>query len=201
MTSDNPRTEDPLAIIGEIEGGMVCRGDQGSLSRRNAEERIRQNALSGHSRPARGDRRGRRMARPGDVVVLAGKGHEDYQIIGETKIHFDDREVAREEIRKSNAECGDAEQGYNGRRVKVFIRAVHSECPYFVIPHLNHECSDKKLLEEILGRVERMEIKGVSIDSRTIKEGELFVALKGDRFDGHDFVPDAIKTGGLGRAG
>jgi UDP-N-acetylmuramoyl-L-alanyl-D-glutamate--2,6-diaminopimelate ligase len=41
-----------------------------------------------------------RMAQPGDVVVLAGKGHEDYQIIGSTKIHFDDREVAREAIRK-----------------------------------------------------------------------------------------------------
>ncbi len=51
---------------------------------------------------------------------------------------------------------------------------------------------------EILGRVERMEIKGVSIDSRTIKAGELFVAIKGDRFDGHDFVPEAIKRGAWG---
>jgi UDP-N-acetylmuramoyl-L-alanyl-D-glutamate--2,6-diaminopimelate ligase len=37
-------------------------------------------------------------ARPGDVVLIAGKGHEDYQIIGKEKIHFDDREVAREEL-------------------------------------------------------------------------------------------------------
>lgn len=43
-----------------------------------------------------------------------------------------------------------------------------------------------------------MEIKGISIDSRNIKEGELFVAIKGDRFDGHDFVPDAIKKGAWG---
>jgi UDP-N-acetylmuramoyl-L-alanyl-D-glutamate--2,6-diaminopimelate ligase len=40
------------------------------------------------------------MAKPGDVVVLAGKGHEDYQIIGEQKIHFDDREEARKAIRR-----------------------------------------------------------------------------------------------------
>ncbi|HTG00300.1 MAG TPA: UDP-N-acetylmuramoyl-tripeptide--D-alanyl-D-alanine ligase [Nitrospirota bacterium] len=43
-----------------------------------------------------------------------------------------------------------------------------------------------------------MEITGISIDSRSIKEGELFVALKGPRFDGHDFVPDALKKGACG---
>ncbi len=58
--------------------------------------------------------------------------------------------------------------------------------------------SDTKLLQEILGRLQGMEIKGVSIDSRNIKEGELFIAIKGDRFDGHDFVPDAIKKGAWG---
>jgi UDP-N-acetylmuramoyl-tripeptide--D-alanyl-D-alanine ligase len=58
--------------------------------------------------------------------------------------------------------------------------------------------SDKKLLEKILGGLGSMGIKGVSIDSRNIKEGELFIALKGDRFDGHDFVPEAIKKGAWG---
>jgi UDP-N-acetylmuramoyl-tripeptide--D-alanyl-D-alanine ligase len=58
--------------------------------------------------------------------------------------------------------------------------------------------SEKKILSEIVGGSERMEIKGISIDSRNIKAGELFVAIKGDRFDGHDFVPDAIKKGAWG---
>jgi UDP-N-acetylmuramoyl-tripeptide--D-alanyl-D-alanine ligase len=58
--------------------------------------------------------------------------------------------------------------------------------------------SEIKMLMDILGRLERMEIKGVSIDSRTIKKGELFVAIKGARFDGHDFVPEVIKNGAWG---
>jgi UDP-N-acetylmuramoyl-L-alanyl-D-glutamate--2,6-diaminopimelate ligase len=100
VTSDNPRTEDPLAIIREIEGGMSSAG-------------ARVSSLAGAQKSASGrtpylvipDRRAAiaaavSIAEPEDVVVLAGKGHEDYQIIGQTKIHFDDREIAREEIRR-----------------------------------------------------------------------------------------------------
>jgi UDP-N-acetylmuramoyl-tripeptide--D-alanyl-D-alanine ligase len=58
--------------------------------------------------------------------------------------------------------------------------------------------SEKKRLQEILEGLDSMEIKGISIDSRSIKEGELFVAIKGDRFDGHDFIPDAMKRGAWG---
>lgn len=57
---------------------------------------------------------------------------------------------------------------------------------------------DTRILEELQGKVQRMEIKGISIDSRTVREGELFVAIRGDRFDGHSFVPDAIKKGAWG---
>jgi UDP-N-acetylmuramoyl-L-alanyl-D-glutamate--2,6-diaminopimelate ligase len=106
VTTDNPRTEDPLAIIGEIESGMAAAG-------------VRVASLEGTRKGVSGktpylvipERRAAiagavGIAKPGDVVVLAGKGHEDYQIIGDTKLHFDDREVAREEIRKSIAERG-----------------------------------------------------------------------------------------------
>jgi UDP-N-acetylmuramoyl-L-alanyl-D-glutamate--2,6-diaminopimelate ligase len=44
-----------------------------------------------------------REARAGDMVLIAGKGHEDYQILGKTKFHFDDREVAREAIQQLDA--------------------------------------------------------------------------------------------------
>ncbi len=79
VTSDNPRTEDPLAIIGEIERGFLAGASVEVVpDRRDAIER----AIDG--------------ARAGDTVVIAGKGHEDYQILGRTKIHFDDREAVRE---------------------------------------------------------------------------------------------------------
>ncbi len=56
VTTDNPRTEDPLAIIAEIEGGMTAGGAKVSDLTGTAKNVMRQNALPGHSRPARGDR-------------------------------------------------------------------------------------------------------------------------------------------------
>jgi UDP-N-acetylmuramoyl-tripeptide--D-alanyl-D-alanine ligase len=57
---------------------------------------------------------------------------------------------------------------------------------------------DKKTLERLQTRLQQMEIKGISIDSRTVKEGELFIAIRGERYDGHDFVPDVIRKGAWG---
>jgi UDP-N-acetylmuramoyl-tripeptide--D-alanyl-D-alanine ligase len=58
--------------------------------------------------------------------------------------------------------------------------------------------SDAKTIGVMLVKLERLNIKGISIDSRTISEGELFVAIKGGRFDGHDFIAEAIKKGAWG---
>lgn len=87
LTSDNPRTENPLAILDEVETGVT------EALRERPQVRYRKIA----------DRREAivaavQEARPGDMVLIAGKGHEDYQIIGTTKHHFDDREVARDAI-------------------------------------------------------------------------------------------------------
>jgi len=78
ITSDNPRSEDPEAIIREIESGVVGKNYTKITDRREA------------------IRAALKMAQKGDGVLIAGKGHENYQIIGDKKIHFDDREVARE---------------------------------------------------------------------------------------------------------
>ncbi len=107
VTSDNPRTEDPLMIISEIESGMASEGTRVPLLKegvRRTDGRTPYVVI-----PDRHDAIVKAVgtAQPGDVVVLAGKGHEDYQIIGEKKMHFDDREVAREEIRKFIEDCPD----------------------------------------------------------------------------------------------
>ena len=84
ITSDNPRTEDPLKIISEIEVGVKETGTAyRSVSDRR--EAIRRAVAS---------------ARSDDVVIIAGKGHETYQIVGNDKYHFDDREVALDVIAK-----------------------------------------------------------------------------------------------------
>lgn len=79
VTSDNPRTEDPRAIIGEILTGFDA-----AAQRRVAVEPDRAAAI----------RAALAAARDGDVILIAGKGHESYQIIGAQRIHFDDVEVA-----------------------------------------------------------------------------------------------------------
>jgi len=80
VTSDNPRSESPAAIVADIEGGIGAHPHVIEIDRRRAIERaITESA-------------------PGDVVLIAGKGHETYQIIGDQTLPFDDAEVAREAL-------------------------------------------------------------------------------------------------------
>jgi UDP-N-acetylmuramoyl-L-alanyl-D-glutamate--2,6-diaminopimelate ligase len=83
LTSDNPRSEDPLAIMNDASVG-VGRFDTPNISEPDRERAIRK-AIE--------------VAEPGDVVILAGKGHETYQILKDGPIPFDDREVARRVLR------------------------------------------------------------------------------------------------------
>ncbi len=85
ITSDNPRSEDPLAIIAEIERGMKKSGS-------NQYEVIpdRKEAIS----------RALAIGQPSDYILVAGKGHEDYQIIKNRVIHFSDTEVIQELLKK-----------------------------------------------------------------------------------------------------
>jgi UDP-N-acetylmuramoyl-L-alanyl-D-glutamate--2,6-diaminopimelate ligase len=86
LTSDNPRTEDPLRILGDVEAGLRD-GGMAPLAAAcgYVVEADRRAAI----------RRALGLARPGDLVIVAGKGHEDYQIVGTEKRRLDDREEVR----------------------------------------------------------------------------------------------------------
>ena len=106
-TSDNPRTEDPMAILADLERGLtgLCRVGAVALQ------------ATPRSYAVLPDRRGAielalAIAQPEDTVVIAGKGHEDYQIVGRERLPFDDREEARRALaRRGPAPASSAAPG------------------------------------------------------------------------------------------
>lgn len=84
VTSDNPRTEDPQQILKDVVDGIAADLDTEQVISDRAKA-IRSAIMN---------------AQPGDGIVIAGKGHEDYQILGTEKIHFDDREQSREALKE-----------------------------------------------------------------------------------------------------
>lgn len=89
ITSDNPRSEDPQAIIGQVVPGVERGRISGRCAGGYAVIQDRHDAIFAAVKELE----------QGDVLVIAGKGHEDYQIQGNRKVHFDDREVAAEAVR------------------------------------------------------------------------------------------------------
>lgn len=83
LTSDNPRTEDPKAIIEEMEKGVSPTNQRKTISILDRKEAIK---TACH------------IAKPGDIILLAGKGHEKYQEINKVRHHFDDKEVLIEQL-------------------------------------------------------------------------------------------------------
>lgn len=112
-------------------------------------------------------RHGIRMLGDGDVFLVAGKGHETGQVVGKEILPFSDHEAI-----KAALPDGDGEE--------TALWPARS------------------LLAGLDGRQIGMlppAINGVSIDSRTVEPGDAFFAIKGDRFDGHDFAADALRRG------
>lgn len=83
LTSDNPRTENPQTIVNEMQKGVSPSNQRKTLSILDRKEAIKTACL---------------LAQPGDIILVAGKGHEKYQDINGVKHHFDDKEVLSEQL-------------------------------------------------------------------------------------------------------
>jgi len=153
ITTDNPRHEHPADIIREIVEPLAWEERYIIISDRS--EAIKSAIL---------------VAGAGDIVVIAGKGHEDYQEIGDERVHFSDVE---------EVELGlEYRRGYEPVAGKLAVRF------------------DVLNMEKLTGiRVEACGALFTSIvtDSRIASENTLFVAIKGERFDGADFVEEVIE--------
>ena len=95
VTSDNPRGEDPARIIDDIRRGITAD------TRRDDAQRL----LSFIDRREAIDK-AVELARPGDLVLIAGKGHETYQVVGDRTLPFDDAAVAREALTRRRSNSG-----------------------------------------------------------------------------------------------
>src|SRR2546427_5989089 len=106
ITSDNPRSEDPMRIIEEVQRGITpdtrrASAGSGSAGGRDSGRRVltivdRREAIA----------KAIELARPGDLVLVAGKGHEKYQVIGDRVLPFDDVAVAREALGRRRTNSG-----------------------------------------------------------------------------------------------
>ena len=168
ITSDNPRTEDPVEIISQISAGI----SQNKIHHYETEELTPFFNKRGYA--VEPDRKKAiylsiKTAREGDIVLIAGKGHETYQIIGKNTIPFDDRQEAKLAVSSADQ----AKQPIPWRTEEII------EATKGVI---------------VSGGAIRS-FTGISIDSRTISPGELFVAIKGNSHDGHAFAGEVIDKG------
>lgn len=165
ITSDNPRNEDPDAIISEITAGLS--GD--TVTPYDTITDRRQAIFHAI-----------KIAKKGDVVVLAGKGHEDYQVLkGGVHIHFDEREICAEALKALDTRSDITASLGSGMGIDEICEA----------------CGGTKVNIHLESRMINADC--ISSDTRTIKSGCIFIAFKGDRFDGHDYVAEAIKKGAI----
>ncbi len=162
VTSDNPRSEEPETIIREAAAGCRAAG----LAEFAPEELV--------AVPAKGficisERRTAlhtacALAGSEDIILLAGKGHEDYQIIGAERHFFDDR-----------------------------IEAVNGLLRW----NLRHllEATGGKIRGQAREPSPAFTFGKISTDTRSLAPGDVFIALAGEKFDGHDYVQTAVKAG------
>ena len=171
VTSDNPRTEDPDAIVDEIIDDIRAQGFKPiDLGGSNACEK-------GYIRMtdrAKALALAVQISKPRDIIVAAGKGHETYQITNTGTIHFDDKEHLTDA-------CTNL---LTPKPWHLTDLSTALGCDPVTV-------SGPKSVTDAKPTV----FKGIGTDSRTISPDMVFLALAGDRFDGHNFIPDLAENG------
>ncbi|QEA14554.1 bifunctional UDP-N-acetylmuramoyl-L-alanyl-D-glutamate--2,6-diaminopimelate ligase MurE/UDP-N-acetylmuramoyl-tripeptide--D-alanyl-D-alanine ligase MurF [Comamonas flocculans] len=159
LTSDNPRSEAPGAIIAQVLTGMRAAADAVQVEA--------DRALAIAQALAQADAR--------DVVLIAGKGHEDYQEAAGVRHPFSDAEHARAALR----------------------RRAGAPAPMCTLAQAHALLQARVPAARLVGDG-ATPLMRVHSDSRSLQPGDLFVALKGERFDAHDFLPQARAAGAAG---
>jgi len=180
ITADNSRSEDTAAIIAQIERGMTVSGKQrfapparpltGYVTLADRAQAI---ALAIH------------LAEAADIVLISGKGHEDYQISAGGKVFFDDRLEALNCLQQRQEGGSSPSLGWGLRQTLLACGGRLLACPAASAGEQGG--NDDSLL---FGRV--------VTDSRTLGPGDLFLALRGETFDGLAFAGQAVERGATG---
>ena len=182
ITSDNPRTEPPLEIIDQIVRGTK-KTTSNVYTPADLSTGFRKKGYVVEPDRKRAIALAITASRAGDIVLIAGKGNETYQIIGNKTIPFDDRIEARTALSKVKIQ-GSAHNSYD-----------HPEPdPPNPIPWTTAEILEATGGDLLSGDLEHS-FSGISIDSRSISLDNLFVAIKGDTHDGHGFAGHVIERG------
>ncbi len=189
VTSDNPRTEPPMEIIDQI-----LNGTQKALLHAYTPSDLKEGfQKKGHV--VEPDRRNAiqlaiTASRPKDTVLIAGKGNETYQIVGDQTLSFDDREEAKKAFSMIDGQ-GSAHkfQGCPEPQAANSKPGTLNPIPWTVAEIL------KATGGELFCGDSNDTFAGVSIDSRRISVEDLFIAIKGDVHDGHSFIEDVLKKG------
>ncbi|MBW2603160.1 MAG: UDP-N-acetylmuramoyl-L-alanyl-D-glutamate--2,6-diaminopimelate ligase [Deltaproteobacteria bacterium] len=189
ITSDNPRTEPPMEIIDQI-----LEGTKRSVAHAFVpSDLIEKFSMKGYV--VEPDRKNAitlaiKVSRPNDAILIAGKGNEPYQIIGDKTIAFDDRKEAKKALSTLNVKRLESKTRSNLKVLSDHPNLANSD----LIPWRVSEVIDATGGKLFCGDSART-FTGVSIDSRRISAGDLFVAIKGEVHDGHRFIGSVIEQG------
>jgi murE/murF fusion protein len=189
ITSDNPRTEPPLEIIDQILQGTKI-ADSHAYSPSDLNTGFVKKGFVVEPDRKLAIQLAVKASRPHDTILIAGKGNETYQIIGGKTISFDDRKEAKIALSKFGAQ--------KPKRETNNTPATEIRNPKPARPNpISWTTAEilKATGGEFLGGSLEHAFSGISIDSRRISTGDLFVAIKGDAHDGHSFVEEVIEQG------